>query len=555
MDDIVARYTLKFNDLASSGMRRVAGAASAMATAGRVASVGIAGLAAGGAILGKVAFDAAGKWASFYDDLGENAAAAGVSAQYLRDMGTALSSLGVEQNVTQSGFSKFNQTLGKIRASGLPKNITALSSELGFLSDSSLTTEKSIDKVIAVIGKMDAQKGAALGAALFGKGAGAVIAAAARDTGALAARIARVRQLGGVVTAKELQSASDYKDAIGDATFAMGIMQNKIGALAAPVILKVVEKFMTYLVANGPQIEKSLGNAFNKIGTAIARVDWAQVGTAVIKLIELLPAIATGFGWVVDNIVALSAAFAGFKILGFLGQFGLLGSLFGFLRTGFSFILPLLPRLAALFGPIGWAISGVVTAGILLYQNWDLVVQKAGELWAFISSAWDSISSKTVGFVSSMGASIARMGALVWAKIKVGIESVRAFFASKVEAIKAGWSTAMTFLQNTASKIWDGIKSYFGSGIASILNDLQNLAAKAASIATFGAVSYNPVGGGYRNPAQRASATTGGIGSVNVNSKIDITGLPSGANATVTSARGRPGKKSTNSPVGRYGRR
>ena len=290
MDDIVARYTLKFSDLASKGMLRAASVARGLGTATNVATVGIAALAVGAAAAGKAAFNASNKWATFYDDLGEAAARTNVSAGFLRDMSMAMNAMGVEQSQTEAGFTKFNVTLGKIRSSGLPGSLAAMSDGLGFLSDASVSTESAISRVFKIMDDMpDAAQAAALGAALFGKGAGAAMAAAARDGETLEKRIARVRAIGGPVTAKTLQDASDYKDAMGDAQMSLSALQMRLGAAAAPTFMLLTEKFLKYITENAPAIEASMAGAFEKIGAAVADVDWALVAHRLLKLSVTCP--------------------------------------------------------------------------------------------------------------------------------------------------------------------------------------------------------------------------------------------------------------------------
>lgn len=54
--------------------------------------------------------------------------------------------------------------------------------------------------------------------------------------------------------------------------------------------------------------------------------------------------------------------------------------------------------LGAMMGPIGWvalAIGAAVTAGILLWKNWDKIKEKAGQLGSWISDKWNGIKEAT----------------------------------------------------------------------------------------------------------------------------------------------------------------
>lgn len=55
--------------------------------------------------------------------------------------------------------------------------------------------------------------------------------------------------------------------------------------------------------------------------------------------------------------------------------------------------------------PLGWvaiAIGAVITAGILLYKNWDKIKEKTIGLWTSIKNVWGNIKSYVIGVVSGV---------------------------------------------------------------------------------------------------------------------------------------------------------
>ncbi|NGM81285.1 hypothetical protein G5B47_02535 [Paenibacillus sp. 7124] len=72
-------------------------------------------------------------------------------------------------------------------------------------------------------------------------------------------------------------------------------------------------------------------------------------------------------------------------------------------------------------GLVAIAIGVLVTAGILLYKNWDTVKAKAGELWTWLKEKWEGIKSSTSDAFNSIKEKIsgAFTGALATVKEKV----------------------------------------------------------------------------------------------------------------------------------------
>ncbi len=111
-------------------------------------------------------------------------------------------------------------------------------------------------------------------------------------------------------------------------------------------------------------------------------------------------------------ILGVVTAFAGFKVItgviglvqGAIGAFGALKGALGVARTAMAGL-----RVGMLAFPGGWivaAIAAVVTAGILLYKNWDTVKEKAGQLKSWVQDKWQSIKDWTKSTWNSVKESI-----------------------------------------------------------------------------------------------------------------------------------------------------
>lgn len=127
--------------------------------------------------------------------------------------------------------------------------------------------------------------------------------------------------------------------------------------------------------------------------------------TAMEVVVPTFGALKDGMGWVIDNkdtlIAAGSGIAVGFTAMKVIGTVNTLlnlykGSAFAatFATQGFNAALRA--------NPIGMVVTGIsllVAGGIMLYQNWDTVKLKAGELWVTTSEKFAGIKQSVSDFV------------------------------------------------------------------------------------------------------------------------------------------------------------
>lgn len=555
MNDIVARYTLKFNDLASKGLLRAAGAARVFSMAGTAAIAGIGALTASVIALGKASFNLAGEWAETFDALDETAQMAGVSATYLRNLTMALADMGVEQEAGNKAAIKFNQNLGKFRSSGIPKALSQISGGFGFLTDKTLSTEQALQKTLEAIAAIpdSAKRTAALGT-IFGK-AGVAMGAAVADIDALNAGMKIYNDILGEITDKQLKDASDYSSAVLQAGAAWNAIKLAIGQVAAPIFLPMIQNFVKFLAENKDQITSGFAEAFTKLGAAMAEVDWTAFIGSMAKLIGYIPVLVDAFIWLIDNIGTVATVIGTVKVAGLLSQFNLLLPILGGLRTGFALLggvlkyLPGLVRVVALaFGPVGLAIAAVITAGYLLYQNWDLVKAGATALWGAITNAWNGIDNATGGFLSRMIAVAQSIIGVVFAPIRAGIALLKGDFGGALKIMQSAWGAAWSAMGNVLSGIWAGIKNVVATGVNFLIDKINGLLSKWNAVApSFMAASPIP-----RMAAATAPAVASAANRQRVAVDISLSGQVKGADVrpSVTTTQGAKYRGGNNHPAG-----
>lgn len=96
------------------------------------------------------------------------------------------------------------------------------------------------------------------------------------------------------------------------------------------------------------------------------------------------------------------------------------------------------------------AIGGLVAAGILVYKNWDVIKEKAIEIWGAIRDWFEKTTEKIKEFFANL-----------WAGIKETFKNVGDWFKEKFDAawknVNNAWKGACDFF----SDLWDGITEAF----------------------------------------------------------------------------------------------
>lgn len=219
-------------------------------------------------------------------------------------------------------------------------------------------------------------------------------------------------------------------------------------------------------------VAKFVGDAFLKfwdlLNEALGKfADWCKEHPKTIETIAI--AIASFFAaWKIVTFVEhmatlISTVSNAIRVLG-----GLKGVI-GLLTTGFN--------------PWILAIGAVITAGVLLWRNWDTISAKAKEIWgaisAYLKRTWETIKSNASAFASGVKNVIDKG----WNLIKTAASTIW-------NGIKSTLSSIWSGISSTASSIWNGLTSM----ISGALNTIASVAAsvggkiKSAIVGAFDAI-------------------------------------------------------------------
>lgn len=226
-------------------------------------------------------------------------------------------------------------------------------------------------------------------------------------------------------------------------------------AMLAQVITENVGN-MNKVMAETPegkiqQMKNAFGDMAEQIGATLAPVladlaNWIST--------NLMPKLQSLLEWFQGNPVAAKIIVA---VAGILAVGGPLLILIGTLISSIGTIMGILPMLAGPAGIVIAVIAAIIAIGVLLYQNWDTIKAKAGEIKDWIVEKWNAL--------------------------KEGVTNA-------VNALKEGVSNAWNAIKSTASSVWNGIKSTITSivnGIKSTVTSIWN-GIKSATTSAWNAV-------------------------------------------------------------------
>lgn len=178
-------------------------------------------------------------------------------------------------------------------------------------------------------------------------------------------------------------------------------------------------------------------------------------------------------GWCSENpgivqamALAIGSLFAAFQVS------GLISTLSGFIGTAVNVVSSVKSIEGALFllktafskvisilgGPWTVAIAAAITAGVLLWKNWDKIKAKAIEIWTYIkdffSRTWETIKEKAD---------------VIWGNIKTNIlniwENIKNTAGNIFEKIKTIISNVWERIKTTTERTWEKIKDFISDPI------------------------------------------------------------------------------------------
>ncbi len=171
---------------------------------------------------------------------------------------------------------------------------------------------------------------------------------------------------------------------------------------------------------------------------------WDGINTALSAFSEWC---AQNPGIVQNMAIVIGAFFAAFKVTQLVSG---IANLITNLGGVFGAVSKLKTLISAVLNPWTLAITGIIAVGVLLYKNWDVIKEKAIEIWGAIRDWFEETTKKIKEFFADL-----------WTGIKETFKNVGDWFKEKFDAawknVNDAWKGACDFF----SDLWDGIKEAF----------------------------------------------------------------------------------------------
>ena len=204
----------------------------------------------------------------------------------------------------------------------------------------------------------------------------------------------------------------------------------------------------------GSQLAATLAPALEKVVDLVGRfANW---------LSSLDPAILTTIGVIAGVVAALA------PVLMFLGKLSFaISSIMSLMAT----IGPVIGGIIAAAGPIIAIIAAVIAVGVLLYKNWDTIKAKASELWAHVTTVFNTLKAD----ISNIWNAVKTAVMTVWNAI---VNNIR----TKVNTIKTVITTVFNTVKSVVTTVWNGIKTAITKPIQTAVNLVKTAIGKIKSI-------------------------------------------------------------------------
>lgn len=233
-------------------------------------------------------------------------------------------------------------------------------------------------------------------------------------------------------------------------------LQNKfaeIGEKLTPILTKITE-FGSKIVDSFLNLDEGTKDTIIQIGIFAA---------ALGPVISIAGSIVTVIGGVIGGFSTISGAIA-------------------VVTTGATAATPAIGALATAFtvltGPVGIAIATVtalIGVGVLLWQNWDVIKEKATQLGNWLGEKWQGIKDKTSEAWNSMKDKTSEAWGNMKAKIEEHGGGIKGYILASAEANKEAWSKAFNLMDNVTGGALTRMKDKVSNGLSSIRNFFSNL--------------------------------------------------------------------------------
>ena len=128
------------------------------------------------------------------------------------------------------------------------------------------------------------------------------------------------------------------------------------------------------------------------------------------------------------------------------------------------------------------AIGALVAAGVLLYQNWDTVKEKAIEFGEKVNQVWSNVSNWIGTAISKIGQHCSLLGGYLsgmWSSIQATVENVKNIFNGLIDFVSnvfaGNWSAAWKNVVNIFANLFGGLANIAKAPINAVIGMINSV--------------------------------------------------------------------------------
>ncbi len=246
------------------------------------------------------------------------------------------------------------------------------------------------------------------------------------------------------------------KEVISDIT---GMTESQIDSLTA-TFQKIKQDFLTTI--------DTVKNVINSIKNTVVKV-----ASFIVSHLDTIVPVAVKIGKVFVALKVVSKVIpifvkVGSVIVKIVKIAGKIGSVIAKIGSIVMKVLPIIKTaFTALSGPVGIAIAvigGLIVAGVALYKNWNMIKQKASEIWTSVKTSFTNMKDTVIAKVTE-----------IWTRVTTTFTNMKNAVVAKVSEIWTGVKTAFINIKDSIAGAFTGAVNTAISGLNTLIDKVNSI--------------------------------------------------------------------------------
>lgn len=315
----------------------------------------------------------------------------GIATQALQEMEYAARFIDVEVETMTGSMQKLTKNMDMARRGSAEQEEAFKTLKVEYKNvDGTLKNAKEVwADTIDALGNVSSEADRdALAMSLFGKSAAELNPLIKAGSDELNRLSLEAHEVGAVMNDESIGSLGKFDDSMQKIQAVLKSASGEIAVAFIPVLEEVTPLITEHVVPGIRSFAEWLSGLIEK---------YQSLSPEMKGFVNALGIVAIGIGPVLSTVGSLTTGVGGaVKIFGSIST-AIAGA------GGFTSVLGAIGTVAT--GPIGIAIAaitGIVTVGVLLYKNWDVIKEKAAELWSKIQEIFSKMRDFVTGVFGDM---------------------------------------------------------------------------------------------------------------------------------------------------------